>query len=1017
MDSNSRRRRRVHRSPNRCESESDKQLRDTSALEENCFQNGDHHTKEVVHDSEAPREECLEPSTVPVFACELQNGDNHVQSKADSSSVLQSRIIRVMRRRFKELIVIVFLSVTVFAAVKSSSLKTQKAAPPSKFFNDPSSLVTDYEFGSLTELSNRALNSDVSFIMYYAPWDADSIRFKKEYEIVAKHYTDEVFFAAINCWWPEGECVKQFNIKRFPVLVANVRNAGDVEYNGPSLASYIIPFIDNLLNPVIHLLNDGDLLDLRSKHDAVVVGYFDFNQFSEPQGYNQYFTASVKSLMLDPWRRVQFTVITSRQLAHKLSMNSHSSITLYLWNSTSVFTGNIKNVETLVNWIYGSLGQENRTQVEWITPTGIKSLSLSTILTQSSTFILFTPRSLILDISPYFDVLREVAFDYFNCDKSPTIRSIIHRSILRRHLMEEKLMDLEEKCHELSNPQTYNPAALAWNTAAQIEGDTCCHSQIVHWRPHGKPADKKCYCTSCIHISLAKCPGGCKRFNCLATASRYLSTFNPSDVNSTASYCNEIRSNYQPKFTPYYRVVTSCSGKTPEDDGYRLSGGEDSMYSTTYGASGLSSSVHQHRDEKVERMIQNFEEQYCKRLHLGLNYSDLNFPDSGEGSDGVTVGSQSWRSNFTGLACHTNRTLKFIAMDSILFPSFAENLGIDVFNETHATVAVIVESKNENIYLLNHELASSTATTSTINKRVIYEFIKNYTNTNLRRFLKSSFSNRISSSESCMSEVGDQGVVCVPEVTSSNFEEIVLDSRRDVLLMYYAPWCGFCTSVAHIYLSVAKYFFGVQEILFARINGDTNALPFEYTVDMYPSLIFFPAKRKAESVTFPSKSRITTSSLLKFVLDNAQTIVKWKMSLVLCNRQCLLKNLAAYSTQVRSLQRSVQSDMLKIRFVRQETSEIEMKSMQAQGVTEFINYLINSIKTKRRKLRLMSKLQDLLKKRLKNFNDTPHDLFESMLNTNTKEVKNDDLSKKAKKKKNKKSNSEIGKKTAHKDEL
>jgi hypothetical protein len=51
-------------------------------------------------------------------------------------------------------------------------------------------------------------------------------------------------------------------------MLAHVRMAGEVEYKGPIVASYMIPFLDNLLDPVIPIQNDGDLLDLRSKHDV-----------------------------------------------------------------------------------------------------------------------------------------------------------------------------------------------------------------------------------------------------------------------------------------------------------------------------------------------------------------------------------------------------------------------------------------------------------------------------------------------------------------------------------------------------------------------------------------------------------------------------------------------------------------------------------------------------------------------------------------------------------------------------
>lgn len=83
----------------------------------------------------------------------------------------------------------------------------------------------------------------------------------------------QILFAAINCWWPDGECNRISKLKRYPVFLAHVRNLGEVEYRGPHVASYIISFLDNLLDPVIPLLNDGDLLELRSKHDVSLVAF------------------------------------------------------------------------------------------------------------------------------------------------------------------------------------------------------------------------------------------------------------------------------------------------------------------------------------------------------------------------------------------------------------------------------------------------------------------------------------------------------------------------------------------------------------------------------------------------------------------------------------------------------------------------------------------------------------------------------------------------------------------------
>lgn len=148
------------------------------------------------------------------------------------------------------------------------SLRTRKAPTPSKFFTSGNPFITEFEFGQLKELWTRLSQNEISFTFYYAPWDADCIRARNEIETAANHYGQQIFFGAINCWWPEGECRKYQNIRRYPRLVAHIRSEGEVLYKGPLLASYIIPFLDNVMNPLMPIQNEGELLDLRAKHDV-----------------------------------------------------------------------------------------------------------------------------------------------------------------------------------------------------------------------------------------------------------------------------------------------------------------------------------------------------------------------------------------------------------------------------------------------------------------------------------------------------------------------------------------------------------------------------------------------------------------------------------------------------------------------------------------------------------------------------------------------------------------------------
>lgn len=46
----------------------------------------------------------------------------------------------------------------------------------------------------MSAMIERASTTDISFVMFYAPWDAESQILRHEFEIVAKHYHSQVQF-------------------------------------------------------------------------------------------------------------------------------------------------------------------------------------------------------------------------------------------------------------------------------------------------------------------------------------------------------------------------------------------------------------------------------------------------------------------------------------------------------------------------------------------------------------------------------------------------------------------------------------------------------------------------------------------------------------------------------------------------------------------------------------------------------------------------------------------------------
>ncbi|XP_027341739.1 protein disulfide isomerase-like 1-4 [Abrus precatorius] len=81
-------------------------------------------------------------------------------------------------------------------------------------------------------------------------------------------------------------------------------------------------------------------------------------------------------------------------------------------------------------------------------------------------------------------------------------------------------------------------------------------------------------------------------------------------------------------------------------------------------------------------------------------------------------------------------------------------------------------------------------------------------------------------------------------VVGNNFDEIVLDESKDVLLEIYAPWCGHCQALEPIYNKLAKHLRGIESIVIAKMDGTTNEHP-RAKPDGFPTLLFFPAGNKS----------------------------------------------------------------------------------------------------------------------------------------------------------------------------
>jgi len=108
-------------------------------------------------------------------------------------------------------------------------------------------------------------------------------------------------------------------------------------------------------------------------------------------------------------------------------------------------------------------------------------------------------------------------------------------------------------------------------------------------------------------------------------------------------------------------------------------------------------------------------------------------------------------------------------------------------------------------------------------------------------------------------------VVLGPE----NFDSIVLDSNKDVLVEFYAPWCGHCKKLAPEYEKFAAAFKNEHNVVVANLDADKHKeLGTKYGVTGFPTLKFF-SKHNKDGETY-SQGR-DLNSLVSFINEKAGT--------------------------------------------------------------------------------------------------------------------------------------------------
>ena len=144
-----------------------------------------------------------------------------------------------------------------------------------------------------------------------------------------------------------------------------------------------------------------------------------------------------------------------------------------------------------------------------------------------------------------------------------------------------------------------------------------------------------------------------------------------------------------------------------------------------------------------------------------------------------------------------------------------------------------------------------------INVNNILNFIEKWEKDQLKRQLKSENEPKLNNGN-------------VFNVVGKTFEKEVIKNDKDVMLLFYAPWCTHCKELSPKYEEVAKKLRNNNpKLLIARIDGSQNDIE-NISISGFPTIMFFPGNRK-DKTPIEYKGRRTTEDIIAFIKEHSAT--------------------------------------------------------------------------------------------------------------------------------------------------
>lgn len=158
-----------------------------------------------------------------------------------------------------------------------------------------------------------------------------------------------------------------------------------------------------------------------------------------------------------------------------------------------------------------------------------------------------------------------------------------------------------------------------------------------------------------------------------------------------------------------------------------------------------------------------------------------------------------------------------------LFERLAEYLGVDTKN----TPAVLFMGDKNDKYNFDGE---------EINKDTLASFVTRVQNGEVEQFLKSA----------PIPETNDEPVKIA---VGKTFKSMILDSDKEFLVKFYAPWCGHCKNLAPHYDEAAKLLAKNPNIILVKVDSTLNEVA-NVEIQGFPTLKFWGKDKSVAPIDY-----------------------------------------------------------------------------------------------------------------------------------------------------------------------